>query len=332
MSDRDGRLGLTLLGGFLGAGKTTWARHQIHAGAFGPGLHVIINEAAETPVDDVLLWRDGQGLTLLTGGCCCCTGRQALIAALRELCDRRSRAGGAGSLRHVLLETSGLADPAAILGAIREDPVLVHHLRVRKTVVLVDALHAQAQLAREPLGRRQIASADQLILTKTDRTDAVALARLRATLVLLNPHASLSAARLGEEHPLASEALADALPLELPPLPDEDGRGPILPARVAIPEGLDWPSFAIWLSALLHARGEDLVRVKGVVRTPAGRLLLQAVRKVVQPPELLPEPLPDHPGNSADNWLVFIGRGFGTEDLARSMHHFLGLPVEPSPR
>jgi G3E family GTPase len=327
MTERDGRLGLTLLGGYLGAGKTTWARHQIHAGAFGPGLHVIVNEAAETPVDDVLLGRDGQGLTLLAGGCCCCAARQELVAALRVLCDRRSRDGGAGSLRHVLLETSGHADPAAILGAIRDDPVLVHHLRVRETVVLVDALHAPAQLVHEPLGRRQIASADRLILTKADRADAAGLARLRATLALLNPHAPLSAARLGEEHPLAPEALAEALPLELPPLPEEDGRGPILPARVAIPEGLDWASFAVWLSALLHARGDDLVRVKGVVRTPGGRLLLQAVRKVVQPPELLP----DRPGEAADNQLVFIGRGCGAEDLARSMRHFLDLPAEPAP-
>ena len=76
----EGRLRLTVLGGYLGSGKTTWLRHQRHAGTFGPNVHVIVNEAAETPVDDALL---GQ-VTLLAGGCCCCSGRPALIAALRH--------------------------------------------------------------------------------------------------------------------------------------------------------------------------------------------------------------------------------------------------------
>jgi G3E family GTPase len=73
----------------------------------------------------------------------------------------------------------------------------------------------------------------------------------------------------------------------------------------------------------LHARGDDLVRVKGVIRTPAGRLLLQTVRKVVQSPEILPET-----GDPAqDNRIVFIGRGYRPEDLTRSLYHFLGRPL-----
>ena len=321
----DTRLRLTLLGGYLGSGKTTWLRHQLHFGAFGPRVHVVVNEAAEVPVDDALL-SGADGMTLLSGGCCCCSGRGALFAALRSLCDARSRISvDAPRLERIILETSGLADPGAILQAIQADPVLVNHIVVDETIVAVDALHAMAQLTTEPLGRQQVEAADRLILTKTDACPPTALATLRASLALLNGHAAVTAATLGEAVPLPFLP-ADTEPALLPPLGFDDQRGPIRPTQVAIPDGLDWAAFTLWLSALLHARGDDLVRVKGVVRTPAGRLLLQTVRKVVQSPEILP----DQGDARLDNRIVFIGRGYRPQDLGRSLHRFLGLPP-PSP-
>ena len=313
----EGRLRLTVLGGYLGSGKTTWLRHQLHAGTFGPTCHVIVNEAAETPVDDALLG----DVTLLAGGCCCCSGQAALIAALRRICDDRSRTGGP-RVDRIVLETSGLADPGAIVAAIQADPVLVNHILVGATLVAVDALHALLQLSTEPLGRRQVGAADRLILTKTDACAPADLAALRATLTLLNPGAEISAAVLGEEVALPSLPAGTA-PAPLPPLPEDDSRGPILPTQVQVDPDIDWSAFTLWLSALLHARGDDLVRVKGVIRTPAGRLLLQTVRKVVQSPEILPEQ--SDPG--LDNRIVFIGRGYRPADLDRSLHRFLGRPL-----
>ncbi len=320
MRSDDGRLRLTVLGGYLGSGKTTWLRHQLHAGSFGPHVHVIVNEAAETPVDDALL---GQ-VTLLAGGCCCCVGQGALIAALRRICDARSQIG-AERMDAIVLETSGLADPGAIVAAIQGDPVLVNHILLAETLVAVDALHAVSQLTTEPLGRRQVGAADRLILTKTDACAPADLAALRATLAMLNPGAEVTAATLGETValpllPMGTKAAT------LPPLPDEDGRGPILPTQVLVGPDIDWSAFALWLSALLHARGNDLVRVKGVIRTPAGRLLLQTVRRVVQSPEILP----DRPDQGQDNRIVFIGRGYSPADLDRSLHQFLGRPP-PAP-
>jgi G3E family GTPase len=318
----DTRLRLTILGGYLGSGKTTWLRHQLHVGAFGQRVHVVVNEAAEVPVDDALLV-GAEGMTLLSGGCGCCVGRDDLIAALRGLCNARSRlSADAPRLERIVLETSGLADPGAIVQAIQVDPVLINHIVVDEAIVAVDALHALAQLTTEPLGRRQVEAADRMILTKTDACDPAALATLRATLATLNGHAAMSAAVLGDAVALPPLP-ADATPAGLPPLGDEDARGPIRPTQVAIPEGLDWSAFTLWLSALLHARGDDLVRVKGVVRTPAGRLLLQTVRKVVQSPEILPE----QGDTRSDNMIVFIGRGYRPADLGRSLHRFLGLPT-----
>ncbi len=309
----DGRLGLTILGGYLGSGKTTWLRHQLFEGNFG-AAHVLVNEAAETPVDDTLLAAQATGLETLAGGCACCTGKADLIKALRALCDQRSRqTAAARGTDHVILETSGLADPAAILDIIRNDSVLVHHIRVTEIIVLVDALNAAAQLQSEGLSRAQIEAADRIILTKADTVPATALARVIATVKRLNPAAGITAAIKGQPSALPDLPAAD--PLDLPRLAQD--LDPVLPVKIDIPAHVDWAGFSVWLSALLFARGDNLVRVKGVFETPAGPLLLQAVRKSVQPPEALPPAAAQH-----QNQIVFIGRGYKADDLRRSLDHF----------
>ena len=317
MSGRqEGRIRLTVLGGYLGSGKTTWLRHQLHEGRFA-GAHVIVNEAAETPVDHALLGK-ASGLSVLAGGCVCCVAKDELIALLRKLCDARSRADAGERLQEIVLETSGLADPGPIVSAIKSDPVLVYHVVVSEIIVAADARHAMSQLKSEPLGRRQIESADRIVVTKIDEASQDDVAGLLATLAQLNPGARLSGAVKGAEVPLPS--FADVAAEVLPDLSGEPPKAPIAPVRLQLDETIDWTAFTVWLSALLHARGDDIVRVKGVVRTPAGRLLLQAVRKVVQTPEILPEQ--DDMGE--DNMIVLIGRGFTQSQLERSLQFFAG--------
>ena len=299
----DNRLPLTVLGGWLGAGKTTWLRHQLHAGLH---THVIVNEAAGVPVDDALLSRAG-GLTVLAGGCACCDGRSDLVAALRGLADRRS-AGEAFS--EVILETSGLADPAAIITTLTEDPVLVRHFRLTGTTVLVDAVNGAAELAAGTLAIAQIRAADALILTKTDTAPVLATARLAATLAALNPLAVLSAAVAGVGVPLPDLA-ADPLPLAT------DTRA-VTAATLPLPDDADWAALSLWLSALLHLHGDRLIRIKGVIRTPGGRLLIQTVRRSVQTPEILPD------GLGTDNILAVIGEDPDARALQSSLRRFLG--------
>jgi G3E family GTPase len=304
-----GRVTLTLLGGFLGAGKSSWLRHQLRVDALR-GAAVVLNEAADAPVDQVLL-SDAASLHVLPGGCACCSGRPALLALLRELCDRRT--AGQGQDAHVL-ETSGLADPAAILGAIRADPVLAHHIIVREVVVVVDALHGLAQLHEEALGRAQAEAADRLVIAKADAAPPEEVARLAATLRRLNPGAVLQAAVLG-----AAADLPEFDDVAPEPLAPPSGAGPLLATTLRLDTVADWQVFAVWLSALLHARGRDVARVKGVVHTPAGRLLLQAVRDVVQPPQLLPDD-----AQAEDDAVVVIGRGWQPNVLHRSLRAFAG--------
>jgi G3E family GTPase len=308
----DTRLRLTIIGGYLGSGKTTWLRHQLFEGVFGEA-HIIVNEAAETPVDDTLLSAQASGMTMLAGGCACCTGKADLVVALRRLCDARTSLRAEERTQgQIILETSGLADPSAILDAIRQDGVLVHHIRVTEIIVLVDALNASDQLRTEYLGRAQIEAADRIIVTKADAVPDSILGRVAATAQTLNPAAQIMASTKGQFVPL--QDFSTALPFDLPVIP---GNEPVVPTIIDIGDDVDWATFSVWLSALLYARGADLVRVKGVFRTPAGPMLIQAVRKSVQPPELLPQEAAIN-----QNKMIFIGRGYISDDLRRSLVFF----------
>lgn len=319
-TDADGRMRLTVLGGFLGSGKTTWLRHQLHAGSYADAF-VIVNEAAETPVDHILLGAASHRRAVLAGGCACCEGRGALIALLRKLCDERSRMASSESrIGRIVLETSGLAEPGAIVDAIKADPVLVNHIVVGEVVVIVDALHALDQLQTEALGRQQVEIADRLVIAKLDAADEGRIARVASTLRAVNPTAPVRGAVKGVECPLPP--LGAAEPEPLPALDGGARRAPIVPTTLHLDETVDWTAFGVWLSALLHARGDDVMRVKGVVRTPAGRLLLQSVRRSVQSPEILPDGA-DGPGGE-DDAVVVIGRGYEPEQLRRSLLFFAG--------
>jgi G3E family GTPase len=311
----EGRLRLTLLGGFLGSGKTTWLRHQLHEGRFRDA-YVIVNEAAEMPVDDALLGRSSH-LSVLPGGCACCTGKAELIALLRDLCDERSKST-APAFDEIVLETSGLADPASIIEAIKADAVLVHHIVVSEIVVAVDAVHGMSQLRRERLGRRQAEVADRLIITKTDETGEAEAKLLLATLRQINPGAELCGSVKGSSVPLPG--FLDTAPEALPALDGDAHRPAIFPAVLDIDETIDWTALTVWLSALLHARGDDVLRVKGVLRTPAGRLLLQSVRKTMQSPEILPAQ--ETGQGREDDKLVIIGSGYDADELRRSLKYF----------
>jgi len=206
-----------------------------------------------------------------------------------------------------------------VVEAIRSDPVLVHHIVVSEIVVAVDAVHGLDQLRSEPLGRRQVEVADRLVVTKIDEAADAALGKLSATLRELNPGADISGAVRGSAQPLPDFAAATAE--ALPALGGLAAAGPrIFATKLIIDESVDWTAFSVWLSALLHARGDDVMRVKGVVRTPAGRLLLQSVRRIVPSPEILPES--DDADGREDNAVVVIGRGYEAQDLSRSLRYF----------
>ncbi len=305
------RIRLLVLSGFLGSGKTTWLRHQLHSGRFR-NRAVIVNEAAAAPVDDALL-ADLAPVTVIPGGCICCSERAAFLRVLRAHCD-------SSELQDIVLETSGLAEPAAIVEAIRNDPLLIHRVLVEGVTVTVDAENAPARLKADALIRRQIATADVLVITKLDALRSDEAGRLAATLKSLNPGARITGTVKGEEKALPD--FSNIAAEDLPVLSELPAAAPIVAADIEIDPDIGWEVLSVWLSALLHARGDEIFRIKGVVRTPNGRVLLQCVQKSVLPPEILPDVAAVD--RSFDNRLAFVGRGFDAERLKRSLRAFCG--------
>ena len=238
--------------------------------------------------------------------------------SLAALCNSLDKAEG-GAIERVVLETSGLADAGAIAAAIGSDPMLSHRLTVETTIVLVDASSGGEQIAGEPLARAQVEAADAIVVTKPGAANRQQRSRVAATLRRHTPDAAISWAEFGA--PVAVDIDPDAEPCA--DGPDAIALEPIRPHRIDLRDA-SWVAMSAWLSALLVARGDDIMRVKGVMRTPAGRLLLQSVRRHVQPAEILPDPALG-PGEVMhdDNFLVLIGRGIDDGRLVKSWNRFV---------
>jgi G3E family GTPase len=181
---------LTVLTGFLGAGKTT----LLNALLRDPGLAdtvVIVNEFGEIGLDHLLVETVDEGMILLSAGCLCCTVRGDLIATLEDLLRKRDN-GRIPSFRRVVIETTGLADPAPILHAVLYHPYLSIRYALQGVVTVVDAVNGAATLDAHGEAVKQAAVADRIVVTKADLlSDEAGLDALEARLRALNPGATL---------------------------------------------------------------------------------------------------------------------------------------------
>jgi G3E family GTPase len=314
-----GRRSVTLLSGFLGSGKTTLLRAELdRAGAGSPA--VILNDFAATMVDDVLLTAEGRAPVVISGGCACCTRRDDLARALSELLDAEQR-GTAPRRDHVVIETSGLSDPGPIAFTIANDPVLKHHYALSRVCVTLDAVTGADAAGHHEVVLRQLLAADDVLVTKADLVAPERVDELVGWVQGLNPSATVRVtahgALLREELPVEARS-AGRRPTPAPA--DGSHTSAIRTLELAIDEPLDWQAFSVWLSLLLHRRGADVLRVKGVLDVRStGPVALNGVQHVVHRPEHLSGPVP--PGTR----LVLIVRDIDTELLQRSFHAFLAI-------
>jgi G3E family GTPase len=332
---------VTVLTGFLGAGKTTLLNHLLRQPALA-GAAVLVNEFGEIGLDHLLVEKLDDNTVLLNAGCLCCTVRGDLSRALADLLPRVA----AGEVRRVVIETTGLADPAPILATLMSDPVAARAYRLDGIVTVVDAVHGMAQLDAQPEAVRQVAVADRIVLSKTDLADPAAL---RERLHRLNPGAPLLTALHGAVDAAAvlhaglfdpdskipdvrgwldAEAYADTHPPGQAPggkhhhvhdVNRHDAR--IAAFCLTFEQPLHWQGIATWLDMLIATRGESLLRIKGILNV-AGQdrpVAIHGVQHLFHPPALLAA-WPD--GDPRTSRLVFITRDLPRDVIEEGLHAF----------
>jgi G3E family GTPase len=307
---RGARIPVTVVTGFLGAGKTTLIRRFL-ASPEGEGTAVIVNEFGAVGIDDALIRDSAEQTVLLGNGCLCCITRTDLQVALRRLLFERER-GIVPNFARIVIETSGLADPAPILQTFSTDRALGGEFHIDVMLAVIDAVNGEATLDHAAEARKQAILADRLVVTKTDLAPAGAVERLIRRLQKLNPHAAVDAAVDGAldgnrfVEPVAGERGGFVAEAE-----HSDG---IVSFVLEWREPLAWPVFARAMETLIALRGADLLRVKGILNVSGcrGPVVVQYVQHLAHPPVELqswPETRPDsRPDQNRNSRVVFITR------------------------
>jgi G3E family GTPase len=322
---RTNRRPVTIVTGFLGSGKTTLLGKVLSEPSMAHTA-VLVNESGEVGLDHHLLRRVDERTVLLGNGCVCCTTRKDLVDALLQLLDLDER-DEIPQLDRVVVETTGLADPAPILYTIFTDPILQHHFAVDLVITTVDAVNGDLHLDRNQESRQQAAAADKIVVTKTDLAEPHAVEALLSRLSMMNPSAQIQEAAFGAvdveglfwpDHEV-SQRVPEFTTLQTHEAHDV---GDTHSVSVTFDGPVDWTAFGIWFSMLLHARGEDVLRVKGLLDVGGpGPVVLNSVQHIIHPPQHL-DAWPDEDHRSRT---VFITRNIYPEDILGSLQAFQTL-------
>ncbi len=344
-------LPVTLLTGFLGSGKTTLLNNLLGSPAL-KDCAVLINEFGETAIDHLLVRKISDEMVVLDSGCLCCSVLGDLITSMRDLFRKRVM-GEVPQFRRVLIETSGLADPAPIIHTLMSDPFLAARYRLDGVICTIDAVNGERTLDANRESVKQAAVADRLLITKTDLADGATIAALEGRLAVLNP----TARRLTVSHGVADPA--DLLDCGL-----FDGSAKIPDVRrwlndealcdpgcddhshhhhdhhhhhperhdnhvssfvLTFDEPLSWEPFATAIEVLLSLRGENLLRVKGILNIQESEtpLVIHGVQHLFHPPVTLPA-WPDEDRRSR---IVFITRDLSRKAVAQLLEQAVGVTI-----
>jgi G3E family GTPase len=285
------RVPVALLSGFLGSGKTTLVNALLRDPRMA-GTAVAVNEFGEVPLDRDLIDHGADKTVVLANGCLCCNLAGDMEDAVMRLFSRRQD-GQVPRFERLIIEPSGLSDPAPIAQAILRNPMMSRVFRLEAIVTVVDAIFAPMQAERHPEWRRQVALADRLVVSKTDLVDGDAAGLARAVARGCSPavllEASFGAVDAGLLFPSSffdpgvpgvgrSALFADTV--------DPGHAGRYATASLVVDRPLDWRRFEAWLRRIRIAHADQLLRVKGILDIEGvdGPVVVHGVHHVLNAP------------------------------------------------
>jgi G3E family GTPase len=349
---------LTLITGFLGAGKTTLLNTVLKDPAFRETV-VLVNEFGEIGLDHLLMEGMEDGMVVMESGCMCCTIRGELVVMLEDLLRRRDN-GRIAPFKRLVIETTGLADPAPVLNVVTAHPYLSQRYVLDGVITLVDAVNANATLDAHAEALRQVVAADLIVLSKTDLANADEVANLKQRLAQLNPGIPCLDAVRGEVNAqsllhlgrfdLTTKApqLLDWLAQDAAAIEtgghvhaagesheheDVSRHGDTIRSFVLVAdEPVRLATFELFWTLLRSSHGPKLLRMKGLINIaehPDQPLVVHAVQSVLHPPILLEHwPVSRQPQKPAfedrRSRLVFIVDGLDESFIRRLWDAFLG--------
>ena len=304
---------VTVLTGFLGAGKTTLL-NRILTEQHGNRYAVIVNEFGEEGIDNDLVVDADEEVFEMNNGCICCTVRGDLIRILGGLMKR------ADKFDAIIVETTGLADPAPVAQTFFVDQDVADRTRLDAIVTVADAVHLDNQLGEHHEAEEQIAFADIVLLNKTDLVEVESLGRIEDRIRRINPYTKIirtehCAANLDEVLGLKAFSLDRVLEVEpdfLTSDHDHEHDDDVKSISLVADAPLDLDKFQTWFGQLLQTRGQDILRSKGILdfKGEEDRYVFQGVHMLMDG-----APMGAWPKGPRQSRLVFIGRDLDTMGL-----------------
>jgi G3E family GTPase len=330
MSDRI-KVPLNTITGFLGSGKTTILKQILKSEKFGDSA-VLINEFGEIGIDGLIVNEVNQDVVVLDSGCVCCTIRGELSDAIRDLLEKR-RFGEIPFFSRIILETTGLADPGPISATIAHDDVLKNNIVLGQTLTIVDGFNWEASSNEYPVWLDQLASCDQVWVSKRDVSAEGSIEKLMQRISSINPYVNvidslediftgvLVDRSIGRQFfaPISEKKIQLGNEGYVKSGHNLEG---ITSFKIEIGDNeFDWFTFGIWLSLLLKKHGDKILRVKGVLYTSNDDypVLIHGVQHVVHPPIHAPS-LKE---KDAISRLVFITKGMEKNAVIDSLYYFM---------